>query len=485
MKIKKLVKKEGITLIALVITILILLILAGITTTAITGENGLLNSTLKAKEQTEIANEKEILEKATVQSIGDNKYGNIERNQLQDNVDNIAGENNCEISEAGDEFRAHFNESGRWYNIDKDGNINEMKLTEETDGIYIADKETKTLTLDGAILFSPIPTLTPSTQTNLNYIWTSSNPSIATVTSDGIVICGTEIGTTTITCKGANTESSCKVTTTAQIVYTNNTTTNITINGNDGNWENPTIPVGFSAITTLDATWNTSGKQTSTDSGLVIMDNRGNQFVWVPVPNVVYDGTTTIESGSYTPMAEFQSNSNTNYKGIFYQFDGTTATRNDISFNEPAVATKSDYILDDETKGLSLIKKYILGMENNTDDEIKTQWANQLQKEYNELIKSVQKYEGFWISRYEASYDINYNKLSSIAGAKSATANDDNTKTWYGLYQKIKDFSKSNNYKSIMLYGSQYLAMSNWMARCGIPVGARRHNSRGNIKKYK
>ena len=44
MKIKEMTKKEGITLIALVIMILILLILAGITITAITGENGILRS---------------------------------------------------------------------------------------------------------------------------------------------------------------------------------------------------------------------------------------------------------------------------------------------------------------------------------------------------------------------------------------------------------------------------------------------------------
>ena len=71
-------KKKGITLIALVITILILLILAGITITAITGENGLLNSALKAKEETEIENEKEIISRATAQVIAEDPRGNIE-----------------------------------------------------------------------------------------------------------------------------------------------------------------------------------------------------------------------------------------------------------------------------------------------------------------------------------------------------------------------------------------------------------------------
>jgi len=47
-------KEKGITLIALVITIIILLILAAITIALLTGENGILTKAIKAKEETEI-----------------------------------------------------------------------------------------------------------------------------------------------------------------------------------------------------------------------------------------------------------------------------------------------------------------------------------------------------------------------------------------------------------------------------------------------
>ena len=47
-------ENEGITLIALVITIIVLLILAGITIATLTGNNGILTKTNEAKEQTEI-----------------------------------------------------------------------------------------------------------------------------------------------------------------------------------------------------------------------------------------------------------------------------------------------------------------------------------------------------------------------------------------------------------------------------------------------
>ena len=48
-------KQKGITLIALVITIIVLLILAGVSISMLTGENGILNQASKAAVQTEIA----------------------------------------------------------------------------------------------------------------------------------------------------------------------------------------------------------------------------------------------------------------------------------------------------------------------------------------------------------------------------------------------------------------------------------------------
>ena len=48
-------KNKGITLIALIITIIILLILAGISISTLTGDNGILNKASIAKEETKKA----------------------------------------------------------------------------------------------------------------------------------------------------------------------------------------------------------------------------------------------------------------------------------------------------------------------------------------------------------------------------------------------------------------------------------------------
>ena len=124
---QKIRKEKGITLLVLVITIIILLILAGITISAITGDNGIIGNAGQAKEEAEIANEKEIVEKATIQAMGNNKYGNIEENELQSELDKETGEGKTEATDIGEEFEVIFIESSRYYTVDKDGNVMQVQ----------------------------------------------------------------------------------------------------------------------------------------------------------------------------------------------------------------------------------------------------------------------------------------------------------------------------------------------------------------------
>ena len=113
---------KGITLLALVITIIVLLILAGITINAITGDNGLIGNAGIAKEEAEIANEKEILEEATVSSMGKDKYGNLKQETLQEEL----SDNDVEVTQSGNNFICKF-PSEREYIVDQDGDITEKK----------------------------------------------------------------------------------------------------------------------------------------------------------------------------------------------------------------------------------------------------------------------------------------------------------------------------------------------------------------------
>ena len=120
---KSKVKDAGITMIALVVTIVVLLILASITIGAVTGENGILRNANDAKEQTEIGEEKEIVDRATIQAMGNNKRGNIVEDELQEQLDKITDEGKTEVNDAGEEFEVAFTESKRYYTVDKDGTV--------------------------------------------------------------------------------------------------------------------------------------------------------------------------------------------------------------------------------------------------------------------------------------------------------------------------------------------------------------------------
>ena len=87
---KQLIKtSNGITLIALVITIIILLILAGVTIATLTGDNGILTQAGKAKDKT---TEAESIERVQVEVAGSYGLdGKINIDQLNKNLKNING----------------------------------------------------------------------------------------------------------------------------------------------------------------------------------------------------------------------------------------------------------------------------------------------------------------------------------------------------------------------------------------------------------
>ena len=120
---EKIGEKAGVTLISLVVTIIILLILAGITIATITSDNGIIKNANDAKEQTEIAEEKEIIDRATIQAMGNNKRGNLVENELQEQLDKITDNGKIEVSDIGENFEVVFVDSNRYYTVDKNGNI--------------------------------------------------------------------------------------------------------------------------------------------------------------------------------------------------------------------------------------------------------------------------------------------------------------------------------------------------------------------------
>ncbi len=127
MKKEKLRKErnKGITLIALVITIIVLLILAGVTITTLTGDNGILAQANKAKTQTEKSAEEEKLKVAIMGSYDEKGELNLE--DLKRNLKEQG------LTYSGNSFPLTVAVNGTEVKVSKNGDIEEPFNAEEWD----------------------------------------------------------------------------------------------------------------------------------------------------------------------------------------------------------------------------------------------------------------------------------------------------------------------------------------------------------------
>ena len=155
---KKQKRNDGITLIALVITIIVLLILAGVSIAMLTGQNGILTQAQKASEQTEIASEEERVKLAASGALLKDDGLKIIQTNLEDELENHFDRSDFSVTtgtnDSGEDgFIVTITENieeGRKYFVSQNGGVVEYKepqVSELTD-IYV------TLYTDGTLGFS-------------------------------------------------------------------------------------------------------------------------------------------------------------------------------------------------------------------------------------------------------------------------------------------------------------------------------------------
>ena len=110
--------RKGITLIALVITIIVLLILAGVSIVTLTGDNGILTQVDKAKTQTAKAGAEEQVRLAVISSYGTD--GELDYKLLKTNLEKIEG-----ISGVPDTITENS------FPLTVEVGVNDMKITED------------------------------------------------------------------------------------------------------------------------------------------------------------------------------------------------------------------------------------------------------------------------------------------------------------------------------------------------------------------
>ena len=122
--VKEIKRKSGITLIALVITIIVLLILAGVSIATLTGENGILSRANDAKTETEEAEEREAIQLAYAGAVAEKRgTGDVTADDLNTEF-GTNGTSATATDGANGEITVTFAPpSNRVYTIDADGNI--------------------------------------------------------------------------------------------------------------------------------------------------------------------------------------------------------------------------------------------------------------------------------------------------------------------------------------------------------------------------
>lgn len=116
-------KERGITIVSLVITIIILLIISGVTIDALTGKYGIIGMTVKTKRKAEISSERENIKLAVIQTMQDDQNLKSEKNKLEQNLTKVIGKNETALREDANGYLVKIIKTKRYYSIREDGEV--------------------------------------------------------------------------------------------------------------------------------------------------------------------------------------------------------------------------------------------------------------------------------------------------------------------------------------------------------------------------
>lgn len=136
-------KQRGITLIALVVTIVVLLILAGVSLSIALSNNGVISKAKDAKGQTISGKEKEVVEMAWA-SVWVDSYSYDEPlllENFQNELDRMLGEGKALVMPNMGSLKVEFLETGNEYSIDETGISKVQELAETFSEIVTEDRE--------------------------------------------------------------------------------------------------------------------------------------------------------------------------------------------------------------------------------------------------------------------------------------------------------------------------------------------------------
>ena len=523
---------KGITLIALVITIIVLLILAGVTIATLTGDNGILTKAQNAKEKNAQKTIEEQINLA-VQASRINEGLLIDKEILEEELTN----NGMEITKSeNEELPWTVKKDGYVYTISANGEVKEKEgLAITTGDIEILKGETEGKKVSAQILSGETGTIRWESTGNITISATEGNEITVNVKSNADA---GETATVTATVEGKTYRDSINVKIVEKVTgvtvekievsigdkkkiekvtampknvegievtsYVSQDTTKATVNETTG--EVTGVQEGETTVT-INAKGKLSGtvvtgtcsvKVTKLDNSEVVVPTitatgnlankpnikevrEGN----IPIPQgynyikgdkiggaVITDAATGEEKTGnefvWVPVDKISKMASTDIGGT--DANGNTNYRGVLYnwYTDATGNTEFDWSADPTSY------REPANLDSSNDSKSKnSSWTSTLyQEEYNKMIKSVLQYGGFYVGRYEMSLNSETKNAESKYGATSATAESTSANQWYGLYNKAKTYAQESNTSkkvvSSMIWGSQYDAMLRWMVDSGV-----------------
>ena len=411
-------KEKGITLIALAVTIIVMLILAGVTIAALTSENGIINQANIVKETNKVAKTEEEAKLEYSNLILEKQMeGHGEETELSDVIGKLE-ENGYETAE-------------------KDGK-NYIKIGEYYYEIKLENEQV----------------------------------SIAREKTEGIT--GGAGGSTGIA--GNKYDKDVKVTIGGKEV---SIPAGATVSKISGEYENVDNGIVIYIINDDKANWdNVEDMQKKYDQFVWVPVDKNNVVLDLSSTYSTLDNSEIrakvqeqINAGKY-PMAiktGTKTDNKDDYIGVLYQFTEETngvvvaPNSNWMPKSSSRVREPSAVSSYDTSSNLSQVNSIL-----NTNYADASSFEKELQNQYNVMVEKVKNAGGFWVGRYETT-NMNTNQ---VASKKGTTRGIDHV-TWYRMYARQSLYSNEvlknvntniqTTKTSSMIWGSQYDQIMIWM----------------------
>ena len=406
--------QQGITLIALVVTIVVLLILAGITINMLFSNGGIFKT---AEDAADAWNKAVTNEQASLDNIAD---------QI-DNLVNGTGED-TEIPDVLERYILGEDKTGVLATDIFDTNTMKFK-----DNDIIPDAST-------SLTFLGMDTVGDKIQITFQY----NNETYIGIGSSSTYM----------------TEELIKKATETTGKWDGTTNDKVTaVQSKDATPVNVPVPKGFTA-STVEA-------EQKVEEGFVIkQDGTNNEFVWIPVNNTQLEIMYNTENPG-TPLSTYEGVDATT--DVYSKLRGTNGASTggapgSTTYREPDIlidTTYGDAVIGNSSRGIEQIKT-VFGFKEE-DGNILDQFADMLVADYEASYASIKKYGGFYIGRYELTGST---ASPTVQAGQTVLA----SQNWYNLYKACSGIvnTASANAKSTMINGTQWNRVLEWLVETGM-----------------